>query len=262
MNLNGAHVLVTGASRGIGADLARRFAHRGATVSLVARSKEPLEAVAREVGGRAFPADLAEADEVDGLVAQVEAAVGPVDVLVNNAGTGTTEYLTATAVADIRTTVRANLESTIVLTRQVLPGMLERGRGHVVVVSSLVATAGFPGFTAYGATKAGLTNFVATLRMELAATPIGTTLVAPGPVATDMWDQVEASAHMAQALRRFRRLHLLPSIDADALAAKVVKAVEDDRRHVRPRARLAAMHLLHGAPARMTELLLKGTVRP
>ncbi len=262
MELNGAHVLVTGASRGIGADLARRFAGRGATVSLVARSREPLEAVAREVGGRAFPADLAEADEVDGLIGRVEAAVGPVDVLVNNAGMGTTEHLTDTAVADIHATVRVNLAATIVLTRQVLPGMLERGRGHLVVLSSLAGTVGFPGFTVYGATKAGLTNFVAALRVELGGTPIGTTLVAPGPVATEMWDQVEASEHMAPALRRLRQLHLLPSIDADILAAKVVKAVENDRRHVRPCARLAAMHLLHGAPARMTELLLKGTSGP
>lgn len=259
MNLNGAHVVVTGASRGIGADLARRFATRGARLSLVARSREPLETLATDVGGQAFPADLADADVVAGLIAEIEAAAGPVDVLVNNAGMGTTEHLTATAVADIQATVRVNLEAPIVLTRQVLPGMLDRGRGHVVVLSSLAGTAGFPGFAVYGATKAGLTSFVASLRLDLAGSPVGTTLVAPGPVATDMWDQVEASDHMAPALRRFRQLHLLPSIDADALAAKVVAGVEGDRRHVRPRARLAAMHLLHGAPARMTELLLKGT---
>lgn len=258
MNLRGAHVLVTGASRGIGADLARRFATRGATVSLVARSREPLEALAAELAGRAFPADLADADEVDSLIARVEGVAGPVDVLVNNAGVGTTDHLIATDPADIRQVVRVNLEATIVLTRQVLPGMLERGRGHVVVLSSLAGTAGFPGFSVYGATKAGLTNFAASLRLELAGTPVHTTLVAPGPVATDMWDQVEGSDDMAPLLRRFRRLHLLPSIDPDALAAKVVAGVEADRRHVCPGRRLAAMHLLHGAPARMTELLLKG----
>ncbi len=259
MNLNGAHVVVTGASRGIGADLARRFATRGARLSLVARSREPLETLATEVGGRAFPADLADADVVDGLIAEIEAAAGPVDVLVNNAGMGTTDLLPSTDEAEIRRTVRVNLEATIMLTRQVLPGMLARGRGHLVVMSSLAGTAGLPGFAVYGATKAGLTNFTAALRVELAGTPVGTTLVAPGPVATEMWDQVERSSDMAPALRRLRRFHLLPSCDPDELARQVVAAVEANRRHVRPGRRLAAMHWLRETPSRSIELLLKGS---
>ena len=85
----------------------------------------------------------------------------------------------------------------MVLTRQVLPGMLQRRRGHVVFLSSLAGTSGFAGMAVYSGTKAGLNNFVASIRMELKDTPITTTVVAPGPVDTEMWDRVEAATEYA-----------------------------------------------------------------
>jgi short-subunit dehydrogenase len=147
----------------------------------------------------------------------------------------------------------------MVLTRKVLPGMLERGRGHLVFTSSLAGTAGFPGMGPYCATKAGLNNFVSVLRIELKDTPIRTTLVAPGPVNTRMWDAVvEASPSVQRTVRRLDLLRLLPILSPERLAARVVAATLVGRRHVRHPRRLALNFLLGEAPRRITEATLAG----
>ncbi len=112
----------------------------------------------------------------------------------------------------------------MVLTRSVLPGMLQRRRGHVVFLSSLAGTSGFAGMAVYSGTKAGLNNFVASIRMELKDTPITTTVVAPGPVDTEMWDRVEAATEYAALLRRLRLFRLLPKASPDVVARKSVDA--------------------------------------
>ncbi len=178
MELDDAHVVVTGASRGIGAAMARRFARAGARLSLVARSGDALAGLADELDAAAFVADLLEPTQVDRLVPRIEESVDPIDVLVNNAGLAGTTWHNETDPARIRSIVQLNLEAPLVLTRAVLPGMLERRRGHLVYTSSLAGTGGFPGLATYGATKAGLMNFAAALRMELKDTPLRTTVVA------------------------------------------------------------------------------------
>lgn len=181
MDVRNRHVLVTGGSRGIGEQLARKFAAAGARVSITARSGDELDRIARDINGVAFRADLLDAHEVEGLIAKVEAEVGPIDILVNNAGLDTADAFAKIEPSVIRNVVRVNLEAPMVLTRQVIPGMIKRGGGHLVFLSSLAGTGSFPGLAAYCGTKAGLNNFVATLRLELGAYPIKTTLVAPAP---------------------------------------------------------------------------------
>ena len=258
MELNGAHVLITGGSRGIGAALAREFAGAGATVSLTARTTAAIEALATELGGRAFTADLLDPASVDSLIERVEAEAGPIDVLVNNAGIEGHAWFHEADPDEARSVIRLNLEAPIVLTRAVLPGMIERSRGHIVVVSSLAGTGGFPGLAVYGATKAGLSNFIAALRMELAGTGINTTVVAPGPVDTDMWDDIEGDHELEPMLARLRKLQLIPTKKPEMLARRSIKAIKADRRHVRVPRRLISNHLLREAPTRLTELLLSG----
>ncbi len=135
MKLTGAHVLITGASRGIGEGLAREFAAAGSRVTLVARSAR-IESLAGELGGVALRADLTDPDQLSGLVAGAEAQQGPVDVLVNNAGLVRVGALMDMEWADVADTVRPDLLAPIELCRQALPGMIERGRGHVVNISS------------------------------------------------------------------------------------------------------------------------------
>lgn len=258
MQLNGAHVLITGGSRGIGAALAREFASAGATVSLTARTTAAIEALATELGGHAFTADLLDPSSVDSLIERVESEVGPIDVLVNNAGIEGHDWFHEIDTDVARNVVRLNLEAPVVLTRQVLPGMIERGRGHLVFLSSLAGTGGFPGLAVYGSTKAGLTNFVAALRMELAGTGVNSTVVAPGPVDTDMWDQIEGDDELDPMLARLRSLQLIPTKKPEMLARRSIKAIKADRRHVRVPRRLISNHWLREAPTRLTELLLSG----
>ena len=110
MNLHGAHVVITGGSRGIGAAMARSFAAEGARVSLVARSADALAQVAAEVRGSVFAVDLLDPQAVDSLVQRIEAEVGPIDILVNNAGLESSQWLALESPESIRDVVRLNLE--------------------------------------------------------------------------------------------------------------------------------------------------------
>ncbi len=156
MDLQGRRVLVTGASRGIGEATARAFAAAGASVALVARDGERLAALADELGGTAHPADLVDPEVVAGLTAEVEATGAPVDVLVNNAGIDAVGAFGDADPDDIERIYRLNLVTPVLLCRQVLPGMLERGRGHLVNVSSLAGVAAYPGMATYASTKAAI----------------------------------------------------------------------------------------------------------
>tara|TARA_B100000470_G_scaffold22317_1_gene14666 strand:+ start:2260 stop:3081 length:822 start_codon:yes stop_codon:yes gene_type:complete len=260
MDLDGARVLVTGGSRGIGAALARAYAAAGADVVVVARSESDLRTVADEVGGHAVVVDLSDPAAVEALVPRVEADLGPIDVLVNNAGVETVDMAAVIDPADVRTATRVNLEAPMVLTRYALPGMLDRGRGHIVYLSSIAGSSGFPSMATYCATKAGINGFVAALRMELKGSPVRTTLVAPGPVDTRMWDAVEnsSSASTQSVIDRLNLLRLMPKADPDRLARRVVRATSRRTRHVRTPRRLSANFMLGEASQRLTEVLLVG----
>ncbi|HRB04922.1 MAG TPA: SDR family NAD(P)-dependent oxidoreductase, partial [Ilumatobacteraceae bacterium] len=207
-------------------------------------------------GAEAFTVDLLDRSAVDELVPRVEREVGPVDVLVNNAGLESSQWLAREEPQWIRDVVRVNLETPLILTRAVLPGMLARGCGTVVFTSSLAGTAGFPGMSVYSATKAGLNNAAAALRLELRDTPVNVTLVAPGPVDTRMWTLLEDQSEFDPMLRRLNALHLIPKKSPELIATRAVRAVAKGQRHVRTPRRLAATFWLGEAPQRLTEALL------
>ena len=259
MMVSGLHVVVTGGSRGIGAELAREFARRGALVTVVARSVDALERVANEIGGNAVVADLTDDLVVDGLIEHIESKHGPIDVLVNNAGL---EMSTPFAVEDeraIRAVARVNLEVPMLLTRHVLQEMISRHSGHIVFVSSLAGTAGFPGMASYGATKAGVLNFAAGLTRELKSTNVRTTVLSPGPVATEMWNAIEAKDNSVNAVvRRFQKLHLIPTADPVSIARRTVDAVEKNKPFVRDPKRLSFNFWLNHLPTRISNLAATG----
>ena len=151
MRLHDRHVLLTGATGAIGHHLAEQLAARGARLTLVARTPEPLDALADGTGGVAVAADLTDPGAPADVLEQAEAAHGPVDVVVHNAAVETVGRLDELAPGDVEHTVALNLAAPLVLTRLLLPGMLARGRGHVVAVSSLAGVASFPGLAVYGA---------------------------------------------------------------------------------------------------------------
>lgn len=259
VELNGKHVVVTGGSRGIGENMAREFARRGAKVTLVARNVDALNRVAAEINGKAVVADLTDDSVVDTLIENIERDHGPIDVLVNNAGLETSTAFAVEDDREIRTVSRVNLEVPLMLTRHVLPGMLARKSGHLVFVSSLAGTAGFPGMSVYGATKAGILNFVNGLSRELKATNINITVLSPGPVNTDMWDAIEdRKSSIQDVVRRFQKLQLIPTADPAKIARRTVNAVVKNKPFVRDPKRLSINFWLNHLPTRISNFAAIG----
>ena len=187
--LAGKNVLLTGASRGIGPHVATAMAEHGANLALSARSLDALGTTAdslRPSGARiaVVAADLAQPEQRAALVAAATEALGPIDVLVNNAGLETEGAFLATEWGLIRETIEVNLVAPMELTRLVLPQMLARRVGHVVNIASIGGKSGVAYDAAYCGTKAGLAEWARGLRLELAETGVHVSTVFPGYVTT------------------------------------------------------------------------------
>ncbi len=258
MDLTGKRVLITGASRGIGEQMAIEFAGAGARVALVARSESATKELAARLGGTAHTADLSDADQTAGLIARVESDGGPLDVLVNNAADEQAGPFLDLDPATLAAQIHLNLVAPMELARQVIPGMLARGGGHIVNVSSLGGTNAVPGVASYSASKAGLSHFTAALRAEFKGKPIKTTLVELGPVSTAMMQNLYDYPPSDRAVARLRHIGLIKEVTPDHVARNIRSAVQHDRRHVRMPKRGAIYPLLVEAPRRLTEFLLTG----
>ena len=169
-------VLVTGATGGIGEAIARGFAARGADVLLSGRRLDVLEPMAQRLGGTALACDLGSHADLDRLIE----SSGAVDVLVANAALPATGEITEFSQAQLDTMLEVNLRAPIALARGLLPGMLERGRGHLVFISSLSGKVTSPLSSMYNATKFGLRGFALALREDLRGTGVGVSVVLPG----------------------------------------------------------------------------------
>ena len=258
MELRGKRVLVTGASRGIGESLAHAFAGAGARVALVARSRDSLESLAAELGGTVHPADLADSTQVAGLIQRIEDDGGPVDVLVNNAGIESTAGFIDAPDDELRRVTDVNYLAPAELCRQAIPGMLRRGGGHIVNVSSLSGIMLVPGLVTYSASKAALSHFTAGLRTDFRGLPIGTTLVELGPVPTDLLAKADNYEPTARSFRRAYRCGAAVDTPRERVAEEVVKAVLKGRRHVRFPKRSIPFAMLVEAPRRGAEFMLTG----
>ena len=180
------NVLVTGASSGIGAATAIAFAQRGATVGICARREDRLATVLRELpNGKSWTVDLADLDDLDEFASTADEELGGVDVLVNNAGIPKRRRTTTMTAADVEGVMAMNYFSPVRLTLALLPGMLERGRGDIVNVSSMGAHLVAFGVGAYAASKAALELFTEALYVELPGTGVRAHLVVPGTTATE-----------------------------------------------------------------------------
>jgi NADP-dependent 3-hydroxy acid dehydrogenase YdfG len=202
--LAGRTALVTGASRGIGAAVARRLAGSGARVVLLARSRHPLEGLAAEIGGGAVavPADIRAPTAVD-LVRSALAALGvdAPDILVNNAGVFFVRPAHETTIDAFRDLVESNLTAPFAFVQAFLPVMRQRASGHVVTIGSIADRVAFAGNAAYAASKFGLRALHEVLRTELKGSGVRASLVSPGPVDTPLWDAVDPTARAGHTPR-------------------------------------------------------------
>jgi short-subunit dehydrogenase len=221
-----AVALVTGASSGIGLELARQLAGDGTKVALVARRGELLESIATEIragGGVALPvvADVRDRMALHAAVGLTERELGPIDLLIANAGVGRSFRAESFDAAIFEDTMRTNLMGAVYSIEAVLPLMLDRRRGHIVGVSSLTAYRSFPQTHAYCASKAALNALLEGLRAEIATRGVLVTTVCPGFVRTPMTaknfgampfllEPAEAARRILRAVRWRRRVYNFP----------------------------------------------------
>jgi short-subunit dehydrogenase len=218
VRLDAAVALVTGGSSGIGAAVATRLAGRGARVLVAGRDPAATERVARAAGGTPYVADLSTADGP----AELAARAGAVDLLVASAGTGWKGPFAEMPASTLDQLITVNVRAPLALTRALLPGMLARGRGHIALVGSIAGLTGVASESGYAATKAAVLVFAESLRLELAGTGVGVTVVSPGVVDTPFFQRRGVPYD-----RRTPR-----PIPADRVAAALVRAIEHDRAEV------------------------------
>ncbi len=191
-DLTGKAALVTGASGGIGADIARALHKAGATVGLSGTRTAPLEALASELGSRAhvLPCNLSDPTSVEGLIKQATEAMGSVDILVNNAGITKDGLAMRMSDEDWQSVIDVNLTATFRLCRAAIRGMMKARWGRIVNISSVVGQTGNAGQVNYAASKAGMVGLSKSLAAEVASRGITVNCVAPGFIETAMTDKL------------------------------------------------------------------------
>lgn len=216
------HIVVTGASSGIGLEIAKAFGKTGNKLSLVARRLSLLEDLGKQIPAEthAIQADLSDPADPIGWLRQAEAHFGPVDVLVNNAGVSYVEPVQGIDQKRIDQLFQVNMHVPIAAIQHVLPGMLERRSGIIVNIASNAAFTPAPYFSHYSASKGALGNFSESLRMEIKRSGVRVLTVYPGPVETPMadrnWNQLKQNASSRMA----------PIGRAPVLAQLILNAIE------------------------------------
>lgn len=231
--IDGSRVLLTGASSGIGRELARELARRGTRLALAARRRPLLESLAGEIhqsGGAkpaVFEADLSQPGAAEELAGATREALGEVDVLINNAGGGVGGRIVAVGDREeAREAFEVNYWSPLALIQALGPAMLDRQGGMIVNVTSMGQVSTWPSFGAYAATKAALSVATETLAMELEGSGVHVMEVLPGPVDT----AVQGETRLAPGIERM--LKRVPLGDAATMARRIADGMEQRRRRI------------------------------
>ena len=241
-------MLVTGASRGIGEAIARAFAKRGATLGLLARRREPLDALAAQLPGDSHVPLVADVSDPESVAAAVK-EFGNMDVVVANAGITHYRPFAQLPLDEARHMNDVNWLGTIYTVWAALPGMLERRRGHIVVVSSGGGVRGFPSAAVYNGTKSAQRGFAEALRHELNGTGVSVTTVYPGEIATTLHDH--ELDHMPDWYRMDRRA------PAGPLGEQIAEAVENDQRELFYPPLVRMLRIANGISPRLGDLVLR-----
>jgi NAD(P)-dependent dehydrogenase (short-subunit alcohol dehydrogenase family) len=226
--LDGQIALVTGGGRGVGEGIARELAAAGARVAVSARTRDQVEAVAREIGGLAIVADVTDRAAVESMVGQVEAELGPIDLLVANAGRNVREQKAwEVDPGDWWNVFEVNVFGVYLCCRAVIPGMLEGGGGRIVITGSGASYLPHSGSTAYSASKAAVWRFGNVLADQLEGR-IPVFVISPGLVKTEMTKAAPDDAPWTPPELAPRLVRALASGRADVLSGRYIHAEHDD----------------------------------
>jgi NAD(P)-dependent dehydrogenase (short-subunit alcohol dehydrogenase family) len=227
--LEGQVALVTGGGRGIGANIARELSRAGARVAVAARSRDQIDRVAGEIGGLAIEADVTDLTAVERMVEQTTGELGPIDLLCANAGAGNEPGpFWESDPAAWWHVFEVNVLGVYNCCRTVLPGMLERGRGRIVITGSGAGYLPRSTSTAYASSKAAVNRLAETLAGSLADTAVRVFLISPGLVKTEMTSGFSHNAQWTPPELAPRLVRVLASGRADALAGRYLHAEHDD----------------------------------
>lgn len=263
MAMAGRVALVTGGSRGLGLILARELARRGARVVIGARDGEELERARHDLRSRgadalAVPCDVGERVGVDAMIARVERELGPVEVLVNNAGLIGVGPAGTQTEEDYERMMRVHFWGALNAINAVLPGMLARGEGRIVNVSSFGGRVSVPHLLPYCASKFALTGLSEGLRAELAGRGVYVTTVTPGPMRTGSQYRAEFKGRHRAEFALFMAASAVPglSISADEAGRRIVDAAEHGDAALTPGLAAKVASVLHGvAPGLVADAL-------
>lgn len=234
MYFSGKVIWITGASSGIGEELAKQLSAQGAKLILTARRAEVLEKVIASCGShaaqcRALPADLAQSEAIEALTQQAIGVYGHIDVVIHSAGLSQRSVAMTTAMDTIRKIMEVNFFATVAITKQLLPHFKQRGSGHIVAISSMAGLMGFPLRTGYAASKHAVKGYFETMHTEMDIPNLDITIVSPGRINTPI---------SLSAITATGELHgkmdedLLNGIPVSECAAKIITAMQKKKKHV------------------------------
>lgn len=226
-------VLITGGGTGLGFGMARKFADNGYKVLITGRREDVLKAACDEIGGNIsyIVNDVTDMDGLPDLVSHIEQNIGPIDILINNAGVNMKKPIVEMEDQDILRIINTNLTSVYILTREVVMRMISRGRGNIIMITSMAAMYGISNVTAYSASKSGVLGLTRALAVDLAQHGIRVNAIAPGFIDSPMLRK----AFDSDTNRRDRVLQRTPMQrlgDADDIAEAALYLASDAARYV------------------------------
>ncbi|PLS15354.1 oxidoreductase [Bacillus sp. M6-12] len=231
MNLKGKCIVITGASGGIGKEIAEKAADKGACVVLLARSIDKLETIKLELNSKygnsafAYQLDVADPGQIQSVFSEIFAAVGEIDILVNNAGFGLFSHAHEADLQVTKAMFDVNVIGLIGCTQMVLPSMIKRKSGHIINVASQAGKIATPKSSVYSATKFAVLGYSNSLRLELSEHNVYVTTVNPGPIETNFFNIADEQGTYVKSMKRFM-------LKPDFVAGKVVDAMMTNKREI------------------------------
>jgi len=256
MKIAGKVALVTGASSGIGRDAAIDLARRGATVAICARRADRLEETLAEcrryaAGSRAYTCDVRDREQIRRTTDAARADLGPIDILINNAGIGAYHLFTEAPESEFEEVMRANFFSALYFARDVVPSMVERGTGAVVFMSSFAGRMATWRHTAYAASKFAMTGLAEALYYEVKSKGVHVAVINPGVIRTEMFEKGEGFEHLRHVVEP-------QFLGTEVVTRAIAKAIEKERFELFAPERYAIIWKLR---ALFPRAVMKGTLR-